>query len=424
MKDVVSKRERDKAVVLDLVRRFGPVSRVDIHDLTRLRPGTISLLVRELLRERRVAEAGPSDNPMGRKQVLLHLNEDSGHVAAVEFDAESVVAAILNLRARVKSTITEATDLSGGIDGLVAQLLRVTEAAIGKAGIHRRSLAGIGIADPGLVDSRGGVSLMSSTIEFWQSVPLKEIFDKHFGIPLLLESNTRARTIAERMLGAGEMAEDMIYVEYGTGIGMGVIAEGRILRGRRECACEFGHTHVMDGGPPCKCGSFGCLEAIIGAPAIAARARSAVLEGGNSTVLDLAGGDPARISGWNVIEAARGGDKMCTVILGEMERYLGLGLANVVNLFNPSLVVLDRRLGAADPGFIEQIARIVRRQALAQSTQDLQFRYSRLGSEAGVLGVALMVIERHFEIPALKLPMFMTEPDTTTRRRARQVAMA
>jgi N-acetylglucosamine repressor len=424
MKDVSTKRERDKSVLLDLVRRFGPISRVGIHDITQLRPGTISTLVRELLRERTLVEAGTSDNPMGRKQVLLRLNENLGSVAAVEFDAESVVAAVFSLGARMKQVVVEPTDLEHGIDGVVDQLLRCMDTAIAKAGVDRRALVGVGVADPGLIDSRQGISLASSTIEFWHSVPLQKIFEKHFGIPLLLESKTRARTVAERMQGAGEMAEDMIYVDYGTGIGMGVISEGKLLRGRGECAGEFGHTHVMEGGPPCRCGSFGCLEAIVGAPAIAAQARSAVMKGGNSAVLELAGGDAAGITAWHVIEAARGGDKMCAVILEEVERYLGLGLANVVNLLNPSLVILDRRMAAGDAAFLKQTARIVRRQALEQSTCDLQFRYSQLGAEAGVLGVALLVIERHFEIPTLKLPVFMTEPSKARPRKFGRVATA
>src|SRR5439155_26616621 len=113
--------------------------------------------------------------------------------------------------------------------------------------------------------------------------------------------------------------------------------------------------------------------------------------GGSSTVLDVAGGDPEGITGGHVIEAARAGDKMCAVIVEDVERYLGLGLANVVNLFNPSLVILDRRLGAGDESFLNQTARVVHRQALERSTRDLEFRYSQLGAEAGVLGMALLM---------------------------------
>jgi N-acetylglucosamine repressor len=409
MKDVSTKRERDKSVIIDIVRRLGPVSRVDIHDLTRLRPGTISLLVRELLRENKLLEVGPSDNPLGRKQVLLRLNEESGFITAIDFDADAVVAAVLNLGARIKCSIKENTYLNGGMDGLIRQLLDCTTRVVEQAGIGTGSLVGIGVADPGLIDSREGVSITSSTIEFWKGAPLKRIFEAEFDVPFLLESNTRARTIAERILGAGHMASDMVYVEYGAGIGLGIVTEGKILRGRGECAGEFGHTHVVEGGPACKCGSFGCLEAIAGAPAIATRARTAVLEGAASRVLELAGGDPSLITGFHVIDAARQGDRMCSAILDDVEKYLGLGLANVVNLFNPSLLVLDRRLGMMDESVIDQIARVVRRQALQQSTEGLEFRYSELGEEAGVLGIALMVLEQLFEIPSIKLPKFLRE---------------
>lgn len=410
VKHVSNKGKRDKAVIIDLVRRLGPISRVDLHELTRLRPGTISALTRELLREKQLLEVGPSDNPTGRKQVLLRLNEDSSHIAALAFGADRVTAAAVDLGANVKQSLSEPAYVEGGVEGLVKQLIRCTEA------VGARNLAGIGIGDPGVVDSRAGVSIASSTIEFWKSVPLGKIFESHFRVPVLLESNTRACAVAERMRGAGRMAEDLLFLEYGTGIGLAIFSEGRLLRGSGQSAGELGHTHVLDGGPPCKCGNFGCLEAVIGEPALAARARSAILERGKSLVLNLSGGDPEKITGWNVIEAAAQGDKMCTMILAEVEKYLGLALSHAVNLFNPSLVLIDRRLSRAPNGFLDQIARIVRHFALPHATDRLEFRFSELGVEAGVLGVALLVLERHFEIPALKLPKFMTEPAQSFRR--------
>jgi len=410
MKHVSSQKARDSAVVVDVVRRFGPLSRVDIHHLTNLRPGTISQLVRELLKEGRLQEAGPSDNPMGRKQIRLRFNEDCGSILGIEFDAEMVTAAVMDLHPRIRTLVKEDTRLDGGIDGLVRQLIACTRKVIRQSRVRTDSLRGIVLADPGLVDSRQGVSVISSTIEFWRAVPLKKIFENEFGVPFVLESNTRARTVAERTLGAGEMADDMIYIDYGTGIGLGVYAEGKLFRGRKECACEFGHTRVVENGPACKCGSFGCLEAVAGAPAIGTRVRKAVMEGAHSGVLESVGGDPANITGWSVFEAARLGDRLCSATVEDAANHLGLGLANLVNLFNPSLIVLDQRLQSAGQGFLDQVMRIVRRQALQRSSEDLEFRFSRLGSEAGVLGVAILLLERFFEIPVLKPPRFMIEP--------------
>jgi len=409
VKSVATKRERDKAVVLDVIRRLGPLSRVDVYHLTHLRPGTISLLVRELLRENKVMEVGPSDNPRGRKQILLRLNPNWGFVVAVEFDPETVVAAVLNAGADIIHRCTERTHLGGGVDGLVKQLVACAKRVMREADVDPASLVATGAADPGLIDSRAGVTVLCSTIDFWKNVPLRNIFERDFGVPFLLESNTRARVVVERILGAGQRAENMIYLDYGTGIGMGIVSQGQVLRGRSECAGEFGHTHVGEGGPACRCGSFGCLEAMAGAPAIAARARAAVLEGSASQVLELAGGDPASISSSHVLAAACAGDKMCAAILGEAEKYLGLALANAVNLFNPAVIVVDRRLAPAGEQFLEQIARIVRRQALQHATDGLAFRFAELGEKAGVLGIALLVLDDLFEIPSLKLPKFLRD---------------
>lgn len=407
MKHVATKRERDKAVILEVVRRSGPMSRMAIQRVTRLRPTSVSDLVRELLGEGRLLEAGRSDNPMGRKQILLRLNHEYGYVLGLEFTAEAVIAAALDLGLTLRSLVREPTAVERGREGLVQQLLTCGQRALEEAGVKRESLLGIGVADPGLIDSRKGVSLSSSTLEFWKDVPLKQLFEDRFGAQCFLESDTRARTRAELVCGVG--ADDMVYVEYSAGIGAGLVCGGALLSGFLESAGEFGHTHMVVDGPPCKCGSFGCLEALAGAPAIAARARKAVLEGSNSEVLGLAGGELAAITGWMVLEAARNGDKMCVAIVEDLGEYLGLGIANLVNLLNPELVVLDPRLELAGPALLEHIVRVVKRQALRHSTDHLVFRYGRFRDEAGVLGAALIVVQELFGIPALKPPHFLLE---------------
>jgi N-acetylglucosamine repressor len=410
MKHVGTKSERDEQVIQAVVRRFGPLSRVEIRKVTHLRLNTISSLVRKLLSQGRLVEAGRSDNPLGRKQILLQLNEDHSFVVGVEFDDEHVVASVLNLSLRMKSTIKESTQLGSGIEGLTRQLLTCARRAINRAGVAGRPLIGIGIADPGLVNTDDGVVVTSTTIEFWRQVPLRDIFEKEFGVPALVESKTRARAVAEMALGADTPSKDLIYVDYGKGIGAGVILHGELLRGHRWAAGEFGHTRVAEDDTACKCGSFGCLEALAGSVALESRIRKALLEGSTSQALTLAGGDAEKVSAWTVLEAARLGDKTCSAIVEQAGNYLGLGLANLVNLFNPSVIVLDPRLRLAGEGLLNQVLRIVKRQALSHSTEDLEIRFAQLGEEAGTLGVGLMLLDRHFEIPALKPPRFMVEP--------------
>ena len=417
MKHVTSKSARDRHVIQAAVWRFGPLSRVEIHNLTDLRPNTISALVRELLDEGYLVEAGPSDNPMGRKQILLRLNEENSFVAAVELDDDLVIASVLDLSPKIRSSVREATNLDGGVEGLVRQLLSCTGRAIAQAGVSNRALIGVGIADPGLVNTEDGVVVTSSTIDFWRQVPLKDIFEKEFRIPVLVEDKTRARAVAERLHGAGQAAKDMIFVDYGRGIGAGIIVDGKLLRGHRWAAGEFGHTHVSEDNTACPCGSFGCLEAMAGALALELRIRKAISEGSSPQGLATRDGGAGGISAWQVLKAASEGDKTCSAIVEQAGNYLGLGLANLVNLFNPSVIVLDRRLEQAGQALLDQIVRVVKRQALNHCTEDLEIRFAKLDHDAGVLGVALMLLERHFEIPALKPPAFMLEPLAKPMRR-------
>jgi N-acetylglucosamine repressor len=416
MKYAATKSARDKHVIQAVVRRFGPLSRVEMHKLTHLRPNTISKLVRELLDEGWLLEAGRSDNPMGRKQILLRLNEEHSFVAAVELDDESVIASAMDLFPRIRTSVKEPTNLNGGIEGLVRQLLSCTRRAIDQAGVSNRALIGIGIADPGLVNTQDGVVVTSSTIDFWKQVPLKDIFEREFGTPVLLESKTRAHAMAERMLGAGQGANDMIYVDYGRGIGAGIILDGKLLRGHRWAAGEFGHTRVSEDNTACQCGSFGCLEAVAGALALELRIRKAISEGSTPQGFASRGSDANGIPAWQVLKAASVGDKTCSTIVEQAGNYLGLGLANLVNLFNPSMIVLDRRLEQAGQALIEQIVRVVKRQALSHSTEDLEIRFAKLDQDAGVLGMGLLLLERYFEIPALRPPRFMMEPTSHPAR--------
>jgi N-acetylglucosamine repressor len=410
MKHVNNKAERDKHVIEALVRRFGPLSRVRIHELTSLRPTTITNIVRQLLRERRLVEAGHADNPLGRKQTLLQLNGEHGFVLGLEFDEERIVAGVLDVQLRCRALLREPTDLGGGSKGLLNQLRTCAIQVMHKAKIKRDALLGMGIADPGLVDSRRGITTMSSTIEFWKQVPLRQVFEDEFKIPTVVEGKTRAKTVAERMLGAGGKCDNLIYVDYGAGIGAGIIVDGHLLYGEDCAVGEFGHTHVSVDGPACKCGSIGCLEAVAGTAAVVARIRKALFEGARSQVLQLAGGNIERITAWMVLQAAKAGDKICTNIVTELANKLGFGIANLINLFNPAIVVLDKRLEMAGDLILNQIIQVVKRQALGNAVERLSVTFGKLDDEPGLAGIALMVLDRHFEIPAFRPPRFMIEP--------------
>lgn len=390
------KSQRDKHLIEALVYQQGPVSRVSIHALTNLRRSTISLLTRQLLTEGKLIEAGPSDNPLGRKQILLDLNRKFGFLVGVEFDDERVTAGVMDLQPSVTRVITESTDLSHGKEGLLRQLQSAVRRVVAASRLPWTKLLGIGIADPGLVDTRRGVTTSSSTIDFWNDVPLTATFEKEFKVPVLVESKTRAKAVAEQRLGVGQREPNMIYLDYGTGIGAGVIVDGKLLYGHNCGVGEVGHTNMVRSGPTCKCGSNGCLEAVAGASAVENRTRKALSEGVSSRLLAMAQEDPSRITVWLVLEAARAGDKMCWNIVAEIAEEIGVAMANLVNLFNPSMIVFDQRLSVTGEEFLNLISRVVKSNALAGSASGLSLRFATLGREAGLLGVGLQILERQF----------------------------
>ena len=409
MKHVSSTTERDRAVILNVVRRFGPISRVQIHELTEMRQTSISQLTRLLIDQGQLVKTGLADNPMGRKQILLDINKESSFILSIDFDAEKASAAVTDLHPRILKIRSEPTCLDQGANGLLEQLARLGREVLADAQISPNDLSGIGIGDPGLSDSRSGISILSSTIDFWRDIPTRKFFEEVFGVPAILGNNTRCKALSEFVLSGAEMPENVAYIEYTRGIGSALIVGGKVLEGHHWSAGEFGHTRISDGGPPCRCGSFGCLEALAGASAVEGRIRSILLAGGTSRASSLVDGKIDDITTWTVFEAARQGDKVCRTIIEDVGRNLGFGLANLVNLFDPALIVLDKHLELAGPELLDQIVRTVKMQSLAHNCEDLEFRFAKFGEDAGILGAALMVLERLFEIPALRPPKFLID---------------
>ena len=391
MPQLPRKRELDRRLLDSLIQKHGPISRAALHQLTGMRRSSISQITAELLRESRIVEAGLSDNPVGRKQILLERNPGFRSIVAIGFDDQQVHAGLLDLQPRILSSIHEPAFLSEGSEGLLHQLLSITERLLAESGTPIEKLFGIGIADPGLVDTRRGITLSSSTIDFWQNVPVRKHFEERFGVRVLLESTTRVKTIAETVSTAGDPIQNLIYLDYGTGIGASIVLDGRLLYGATCGAGEVGHTNIQRDGPTCKCGSRGCLEAMAGASAVVARIRQHLASGIASPALGSI--EPDAITLADVLKAASAGDKLCANVVTEMAEDLGMALANMVNLFNPEVILMDRRLSAAGEEFLLRVKSVIHRQSLAGSSQGLSLRFASLGPESVLLGLGLRILD-------------------------------
>jgi predicted NBD/HSP70 family sugar kinase len=412
---------QDKHLIEVLVRNQGPISRVEIFQQTKMRRSTISLLTRQLLSEGKLVEDGLSDNPLGRKQILLKHNPKFGFVVGIEFDDKSLTAGVMDLETEILHSFTEPTNVAQGQEGLLKQLQQAVRRVVKESGLPWSKVLGVGIADPGLVDTRAGVTASCSTIDFWNQVPVRKHLEEALQVPTLVESKTRTKTIAERMLGRGGKQPNMIYLDYGAGIGAGVIVDGMLLYGQNCGVGEVGHTHIQRSGPTCKCGSSGCLEALAGADAVEHRVRQALEDGVTSPA--LANEEPTSITVWKVFESAATGDKLCWNTMAEVAEDLGIAAANLVNLFNPSLIVLDHRLSIAGDEFLNMVTHVIKGQALASSANSVSLRYAQLGSEAGIRGVGLRVLDQYFEQYPIRYTAEFVENEKT-RTNGRSMAHA
>jgi glucokinase len=251
----------------------------------------------------------------------------------------------------------------------------------------------IGVGMAGLVDVGSGV-LLSTPNLVWRNVPLAARLGERFGLPVVVENDATAAAWAESRLGASRGHDDSLFVGVGTGIGGGIVAGGRLLRGAHGLAGEIGHFIVEPGGPLCGCGNRGCWEQVASGLAIARAGRRAVTDQPGSAIARLAGGDPRRATGELVTEAAREGDEVAVAILAEVARRLGEGVAGLVNILDPDIVVIGGGVGETGDLLFGPLREAYRATVEGADVRpEVPIAPARLGNDAGAIGAALLAID-------------------------------
>ena len=384
-----------KKIILNTVRENQPLSRTRIKEITSIRPGTITALVKDLKKENFLLGAGKEKSLRGRRQSLLKLNGEKYFALGLEFDADRVIALLVDLNGNIIATPKGAaiSDIgeNKGKEVIIEKIISIASSLCQEIPLDK--LLGIGIADPGIVNTKEGVSLFSSLIPGWENVSLGKILSEKLKIPVKLIGAPKAKVLAEFNSGAGKQIKNLLFIEFGSGIACGVMSDGKLLRGYNEMAGELGHTHISPDGAICGCGSYGCLEAVAAMPAMVKKVKKSIEAGSESLIKSSEDGG---VNAVRIFEAANKGDKLCLNILDESAHYLGLGIANAINLFNPEMVIFDKRMVLCGELFIEEIKRVIKRQALRFATENLKFAVSSLGEKAGPLGAANLILDEFF----------------------------
>jgi glucokinase-like ROK family protein len=378
--------------VLHAVRVLGARSRNDVATATGLGRAAVGQRLTELAAAGLIEDAGSGPSTGGRPPRRLRFRAEAGHILVADLGATSIDVAVADLSSGILAHRAEEADIAAGpqrvlerVEALFDELGRDVPSGYGP-------LWGIGIGVPGPVDFSAGRPVSPPIMPGWDGHPIREQFSRRHSVPVWVDNDVNIRALGEWRRGIAMGHRNVVWIKVGTGIGAGLISNGVLHRGADGAAGDVGHVPVVDEGVVCRCGNIGCLEALAGGGALARDAEMAARSGRSQWLAEALARDGV-LTAKSVALGASHGDAVCVELLQRSARLIGHMLATVVNLLNPSLVVIGGGVSHAGNLFLATIRETVYRRSLPLATRALQIELSGLGEDAGVIGAATMVAD-------------------------------
>jgi glucokinase len=255
--------------------------------------------------------------------------------------------------------------------------------------LYNFKLMGIGIGVPGLIDKNSGTLISSPNIG-WKNVQLKETLERHFTVPVVVENDSAATALAELELGALQGTKNSVFINLGAGIGAGVIIDGKLYRGNKGRTTELGHTIIGENFYDCNCGKNGCLETFISTTALVNYTKKLIEEGNTTSILDQAKGDISKLDAKTVMEGAKNGDATALMAFERFIKYLGIGISNVVNTFDPELIAIGGELSQYGDFIINRLKEKIQFDNNLSNVKDTRIVKAKLVNHAGLIGAGLL----------------------------------
>ncbi len=394
-------REINLSTVLRYLHQNAPLSRAGLAQRTGLNKTTVSSLVEELLDRGLLREIGLDTSSVGRPATLLDLNPQAGCIIGVALGVDFVLAILSDFVGGIRWRRLQETDPAQRQEATINLTLRLVDEALSASQSCGARLLGMGLAVPGTVNCQDGVLVFSPNLQ-WHNVPLRQIFSGHTRLPTFVDNDANAAALAEHLFGVARQAQNYVSVFCGVGVGGGLFLNGQLYRGAHGFAGEIGHTHFMveHYRRPCRCGSRGCWEASVAQDALLERVRSRLAVGRNSLIPQLMTEQNSPLTLSIVVEAADGGDAEAIEALTETGSLLGLGVANLISIFNPEMVIIGGPLSVAGEYLLPAIKEAVERSVMPEVVQQVQILLSAFGPDASVVGAAALVVEALLSSPS------------------------
>ncbi|HEY9778163.1 MAG TPA: ROK family protein [Planktothrix sp.] len=309
----------------------------------------------------------------------------------VDFGGTKISAGVVNLETgRLVGTAKKKTRQVNEQDDVVKRLIAVVDEAIGAAGVDLKKVHGIGIGAAGMVNRQKGILVEAVNIGAY-NLPLTEPLSKHYSIPCKLGNDVEVAALGELHFGAGKGCRDLVCIFVGTGIGSGIVRDGRLYRGFTGTAGEVGHIPLFPDGRQCACGAFGCLEAYASRTAVAKTIVMDLNKGMDSVIRDKVDMTKGILRSKALSQAVQSGDELVLRAVHEAAHYMGIGLATVVNFYNPQRIILGGGLIEAVEMYFHVAVKEARRRSLRIPSRKLDIVKAALGDYAGIVGAAMLV---------------------------------
>ncbi|WP_319415354.1 ROK family transcriptional regulator [Marispirochaeta aestuarii] len=379
------------AQIYNIIRYNGEINRMAITRISGVSKSTISLQINKLIKLGLIEEKTPPDS--SQRKLKLQIRGDLGYVAGVFLGITKLSIVIFNLDMQIKCEKVHYFDSISDPVECNRQIIQQLKDLCRDNGIER--LWGIGIGFPFPVNFRDGKPDSPPNVPLWHDYPLRKIYEKEFGCPVLIDNDVNVMALGEGYKGCTTDESDFLFVKVGTGIGAGLIVDGKIYRGAKGCAGDIGHIEVDGSNVRCHCGNKGCLEAVAGGKALAARATEIAAKNESPYLKELLTRNQ-QLSAMDINNGAIAGDLSCIQLIKEAGTVIGSVLAKLVSFFNPSSIVIGGGLSAFGNLFVGAMREAVIRRSLHLATFELNVCISELKDKSGPTGAGTLIIDHIF----------------------------
>lgn len=386
----------NKINVLNVLWKETSVSKAEIANRTNLSVPTVMKIMNELSEKGLVNEIGKGASSGGKRPIMLEFNRHAYYVIGVDINEYWTEVVLVNLLLGIEEKRIQDIRTTDNEHSVIQRVIREIYTILELHPQKRERIIGIGIGVQGLIDSKRGVVVHSSEMN-WHNVNIKDAFKEFFDGEIMVEEATRAMASAEKRIGYARDVDNFLYVNIGYSIGSAIVTNGKLYYGSNKSSGRLGHMVVEKNGTPCNCGNYGCLEQYASGNAIERIAKERLHKNADSQIYDLVFGNPEKVDAYIVFEAAKNGDDFAINILSDAADYLGIVISGVINLMDPQLVIFGGKVCRTGEIYMNLFQEILKKRHVKYAEGRIRIADSKEDRNFASIGAATFVFERFVE---------------------------